>query len=470
LHSDLPTTAAELAKTPKVNWSALQNLFLDEGESHVLLLLDDCFAGSIVQWTEGSKTLEAIVATGFDGVAPLQGKDSFTRSLTDTLRECRSEHKEMSVSRLCALVAARLNQTEWRMEKGSSRRVTPQYLNFSNANPTIRIHSLGSLPSSEAIATNDNADGPNNELIGSGTQLKRNAIQLDESGIPGHEVHSASTRSRQGSSAGGIHNEHVAKRQLVASSESSSLQVSSQWLSSDTTFKSDSECVPAPGEIRMVHLHASPNYTDPISLHFTVHDISSIEDVGHYTAISWLWSTSQDRSKVQVRVGTRTGVREIQTSLAQALRRIRKRDEEVVVWADQLCIFTESYLERTRMVPLIPTMFRKAGNSMVWLGDGDSDCETAMELIPHLVNLEELDNLVQSEKTPARWHALVKLLENPALSRRWIFGEIMITKHAFLYCGERVVSWYDFCDAITTLGSRYDEIRAICKRLSVANG
>ena len=468
MSSDFADTASKIAKTPKVNWSAVQSLFLDEGESHVLLLLDDCYAGSIVQWTEASNHVEAIVATGFDGVAPIRGKDSFTRALTDTLKDCRIEKREMSIARLSSLVAARLNQTEWRVEKGSSLRVTPQHLTFSNNNHTIRL---------QMIATTGGHGASHAGQVTGRILSGENIEERNGHGPPEHEsrlVCPFRTLSGQGAFTRGTEIEVVAELRPVPSPESPFSQPVSQGTSSPAIPASEIEDrALVSGDMRLMHLYPSQDYTDRISFYFTAHNISSMQDDVHYTAISYIWGLGRERSIAQLHVDKRGHTIEIRPSLEQALRRIRKRNEEVMVWVDEICADQDDLLGLfgyVRTLDLMPEIFRKAAHGMIWLGIGNGDCEMAMDLIPRLVNLDELDDLIKSDEMPARWRAVVKLLENPVFSRRWKLYELMLGKHAFVYCGDRVVSWDDFCDAITTLGSRYDEIQALCKRRSIAHG
>jgi hypothetical protein len=126
-------------RNPRVNWSALQSLFINECRSHVLFLLDCCFAASSVQYTDATNTVEAIVASGFEGVAPLRGEHSFTTFLALELGDCRAKRQAIYANRLTSLVAARLNQTEWVEAGRRSRRSTPHHLVFSNSGESILV-------------------------------------------------------------------------------------------------------------------------------------------------------------------------------------------------------------------------------------------------------------------------------------------------------------------------------------------
>jgi hypothetical protein len=121
---------------PSVNWSTLQSLFLDDCSSHVLFLLDCCYAGSVAKITNSSSTVEVIAAAGFEQVTPLRGIDSFTTFLAKVRKEVRSEEKSIVASVLARQVSALLNSTDV-AEKGV--RVTPRHFPLHNGRFFIEI-------------------------------------------------------------------------------------------------------------------------------------------------------------------------------------------------------------------------------------------------------------------------------------------------------------------------------------------
>lgn len=132
-----PVTAT--SSTVTVDWTALQAVFLTSCKSHVLFLLDCCFAASSAQYKDAESTVEAIVASGFESVAPLQGKDSFTTFLRAALRECRTNNERIYAGRLCSRVCASLNLERRILEHGGGRRVTPFHITFSNSEHRIMM-------------------------------------------------------------------------------------------------------------------------------------------------------------------------------------------------------------------------------------------------------------------------------------------------------------------------------------------
>jgi hypothetical protein len=153
----------------------------------------------------------------------------------------------------------------------------------------------------------------------------------------------------------------------------------------------------------------------------------------------------------------------VHPSLLEALRQLRHNEETVVLWVDLLCINWIDKIEAEIQGELIPDIFQRASDVVVWLGEGTDDSSTAIQFIPDLLNLSLIDSLVREESTPGKWQALIDLMKWPYFSRRWVFLELMLAKRAVLYCGSETVDWGDFADAVVILGSRYDEVRLLVR-------
>jgi hypothetical protein len=71
---------------------------------------------------------------------------------------------------------------------------------------------------------------------------------------------------------------------------------------------------------------------------------------------------------------------------------------------------------------------------------------------------------VVTEDVPGKWNLLVDFMTRPYFARRWAFLEVALARSATIYCGRQRLSWSDFCDAITLLGSRFEEVRLLLER------
>lgn len=216
---------------------------------------------------------------------------------------------------------------------------------------------------------------------------------------------------------------------------------------------------------------------DPLNCYFDIRDLQGQLENLRFVALSWrqdsaaresfrrvampvdpFWSDrvfiTQDHSRSEL---------PIHPSLLKALRHLRDVHEAVVVWVDQLCINYRDTNEAEVQLELIPEIFRRASEVMVWLGESSDDSTLAMQFIPDLLNLDLVDTLVKQESTPVKWRALINLMQRPYFSRRWVFLELMLAKRAVLYCGSHFVDWGDFADAVVILGSRYDEVKLVVR-------
>lgn len=128
-------------QNPKVNWSRLQGLFLDECLSDVLFILDCCYSAAAAEYTNATSTVEALVATGFEGVTPLEGSDSFTSFLVMVLEELRLKGHAVFADVLCRMVSAKLNRTDLK-EAVERNRSTPRHIPFANKRRRIIIGEL----------------------------------------------------------------------------------------------------------------------------------------------------------------------------------------------------------------------------------------------------------------------------------------------------------------------------------------
>lgn len=129
----------------------MQSLFIDDCDAHVLFLLDCCFASASIKYLDGTSTLEALCASGFENVAPLSGKDSFTTFLVDILKDCRVKGAPIYAEKLRSKITAKMNRTYWQTEERQTRRVTPHHFNFSNKPACIFLSTLTASEGSDSV-------------------------------------------------------------------------------------------------------------------------------------------------------------------------------------------------------------------------------------------------------------------------------------------------------------------------------
>lgn len=103
-----------------------------------------------------------------------------------------------------------------------------------------------------------------------------------------------------------------------------------------------------------------------------------------YSALSYTWGSPTDREVIQL-----NGVPfSISKNLYDALKTIRHIFMTVTCWVDAICIDQENYAERKQQVTIMRSIYQKASNVVVWLGnDEGGDLQLASELIFKLAQL-----------------------------------------------------------------------------------
>ncbi|PYH32135.1 HET-domain-containing protein [Aspergillus neoniger CBS 115656] len=153
----------------------------------------------------------------------------------------------------------------------------------------------------------------------------------------------------------------------------------------------------------------------------------------------------------------------IRENLFCALHRLRRKDENVKLWVDALCINQEDNAEKTRQLACMVDIYSQARIVCIWLGESDTEkrSDKAMEFIPRLVDMATLDANTDNEDNAHQWAALLELTRDPWFSRRWIVQEISLARNAVVYCGEKMVHWDMLVDAIALLGANEERVRAL---------
>lgn len=227
------------------------------------------------------------------------------------------------------------------------------------------------------------------------------------------------------------------------------------------------------GDIRVLELPPSGNPNHPIYCYFEVRSLLDVDresSARDYKALSGRWDTQYEASKISVYTNSRKICRlPAPLSLNQALHQIRHPTEPVFLWVDVVCVNPDDENEQEAQAPMIPDIFRGASEVIIWLGTSAEASNTAIEFIPRVLDLREIDTLVNHDDTPRQWQALVNLLRRPYFSRQWTFLEIILARRATLYCGDQHIEWAEFCDAVVMLGSRFDEVQLLLKRAAASS-
>jgi len=154
--------------------------------------------------------------------------------------------------------------------------------------------------------------------------------------------------------------------------------------------------------IRILRLLPSLSFDSPIL--YNLEEISlenDGSDIIEYTALSYVWGTPQNHP-----VGCDGSSILVTRNCADALRHLRSRTTEVVLWVDSICINQASISEKNIQVPLMGEIYSRAKDVFIWLGHGGEATERA------LMNLQNrCSGMMSSDTSISQWkHAGLSLL------------------------------------------------------------
>ncbi|KAI1872366.1 uncharacterized protein JN550_004085 [Neoarthrinium moseri] len=290
-----------------------------------------------------------------------------------------------------------------------------------------------------------------------------------------------------------------AQQTEITWSSSDFLPFHDKWFLNDT--------VPAPPELASPHRYhaiqdsqvrllrlAPGDQGDPLRCALKPVDLRRIAHVADgrrpaykYQALSYAWGDEEPTENLMINVepnpqviddvfrqslqddlrNKAVGLLKIRPNLMQALVRLRAKKEAIWLWVDAICINQEDELEKNHQLTKMPTVFGNAWSVAIWIGhDSDPTAQDmAMKFIPTILNLTLLDRLLARSKpeeaTLKYWVAFAALLRRPWFSRRWVIQEVAFAKRAALRCGDNIVNWLDFVDAVELFFRKLNRIRAL---------
>ncbi|KAK0707444.1 heterokaryon incompatibility protein-domain-containing protein [Lasiosphaeris hirsuta] len=191
-------------------------------------------------------------------------------------------------------------------------------------------------------------------------------------------------------------------------------------------------------EFRLLRVHSKKMSTISCELFH-----ASLDHPPPYVAISYAWGDPRDTeniiiSSVEARV-TR--------SLHGALDALRSCKEDIIVWADAVCINQPSQEERSSQVKKMAYIYKNATSVAIWLGPEEEDSQLAVRFLKLVAEAagqgcmqtqEEVAALIRDGSQVA---ALVSLFERPYWKRLWVVQEVLNAARIDVYCGSSTLPW-----------------------------
>ncbi|KAF9872968.1 hypothetical protein CkaCkLH20_09478 [Colletotrichum karsti] len=129
-----------------------------------------------------------------------------------------------------------------------------------------------------------------------------------------------------------------------------------------------------------------------------------------YAALSYAWGNDPDTECITVN-GLPFMARK---NLCLSLQRLRKEDEDIVIWVDSICINQDDMVEKGVQIAQMNMIYGGATLVTIWLGEESPSSGMAMSLLDDCTTLLKEDDIVQrivQNKTEAQ--ALTELLQRP---------------------------------------------------------
>ena len=192
-------------------------------------------------------------------------------------------------------------------------------------------------------------------------------------------------------------------------------------------------------------------------------------DTQEYEALSYVWG--EETITIPITVNRKPF--QATKNLEAALRALRRRDAERLLWIDAICINQASVEERNREVRRMYQVYRNAVQVVIWLGDGtepgnipvpqeDIDRtripDETYELLGLLANAdaeepEDAAHLLTRTGNPIHGLKLLTIFfSRHWFTRVWILQEISVSKIATVVYGDKVIPWRWVVGVVEALG------------------
>ncbi|KAH8893672.1 HET-domain-containing protein [Thozetella sp. PMI_491] len=165
-----------------------------------------------------------------------------------------------------------------------------------------------------------------------------------------------------------------------------------------------------------------------------------------YTALSYTWGPPVFDALVEIE----GYIKLITSTLYCALRSLRRSDEAVMLWIDQICINQDDNSEKASQIPLMARIYRRAYSTVAWLGDvprAPSVFQMLDEIYGRLQFVESIESLDDLERyglpsiSSNSWADVWNLLSRPWFRRLWVIQETVLSRHLWLAAGDAICSW-----------------------------
>ncbi|KIW89808.1 uncharacterized protein Z519_09237 [Cladophialophora bantiana CBS 173.52] len=158
-----------------------------------------------------------------------------------------------------------------------------------------------------------------------------------------------------------------------------------------------------------------------------------------YEALSYVWGSMTERETISVK----DMIVSVTPSLAKALRHLRLADAPRVIWIDSICINQADILEKNSQVQLMPLIYEKASNVVIWLGEATHDSVVGIQILKYFASSQEPSESPPWMTEPPQlvYRGLENIMNRDWFRRIWVVQEAALSRIATIVCGPYSFSW-----------------------------
>lgn len=189
---------------------------------------------------------------------------------------------------------------------------------------------------------------------------------------------------------------------------------------------------------RLLALHPSLHSSDPIRC--TIQPARFSDAFLNYEAVSYTWGDSAQTQVICFHNSTRE--LHVRDNCCNALRHLRHKYEDRLLWIDAICINQDNLQERACQVRIMDEIFSRASNVLVVLGESHANKGILFEELAAAD--EELLHTGYCNRDPpsdAIIHLLEDFFQDPWFRRVWILQEVCSKSSVHFFCGSDKFSY-----------------------------
>ncbi|TVY73385.1 Heterokaryon incompatibility protein 6 OR allele [Lachnellula suecica] len=167
--------------------------------------------------------------------------------------------------------------------------------------------------------------------------------------------------------------------------------------------------------------------------------VTPLNDAPPYEALSYTWGEHLDLQDIFLD----DLPFKVTPSLQSALWQLQGHSEERLFWVDALCINQGDDQERGEQVSKMRTIYERATNVVVWLGNRSVRTSRAFALFEdlheHILDKKYVYNVLRDRDNLDTLDAMGSILDRDYWKRIWVIQEVNSAKKATIMCGKYLI-------------------------------